>query len=234
MAKESIAVPGYLPSVRNQINPFLQEIKRKLSVECDRTCHWSKPVQRLEELVRRDSIVRMGVLEMLHQVPKEHAYVSSLSELLMALELISSRAPEYNPDPTRADFFPVSTLFVYMMMTPAGQEVFRIGDFNDCIRGILKSWCMYLDSPQSRDVLNTDENGWLSPSSWIRNNLDDYLIPDRSAPHWGFNSFNDFFHRQIRPACRPVDEPTNCKVIVSANDGTLYRALRDVKRMDRF
>jgi len=121
-----------------------------------------------------------------------------------------------------------------MMMTPAGQSLFRMDAFNDCLRAILKSWCRYLDSPQSRNVLHSEEGGWLSTPSWSLHHLDEYLIPDRAAPHWGFSSFNAFFHRQIKRERRPIAEPRNTKCIVSPNDGTLYKVAHEVKSADRF
>lgn len=228
-------IPGYSPHLRTQVDAFLLGVKEELR-ECDAryTGRWSASIKILDDLLRNEPIIRMYALEMLQQVPKQHQVVTSIPELLMALQVISTRAPEYNSDPQHANFFPVSTLFVYMMMTPAGQAIFRIGAFNDCIRAILKSWCVYLDSPESRNVLHTDENGWLSPSSWDRHNLDEYLIPDKSAPYWGFSSFNAFFHRQIKPECRPIDEPENVKVVVSPNDGTFYKIAQEVKSTDQF
>jgi phosphatidylserine decarboxylase len=53
-------------------------------------------------------------------------------------------------------------------------------------------------------------------------------------PHGGFGSFNAFFHRQINRKCRPVAEPENASVIVSPNDGTLYKVAQDVRSTDRF
>ncbi|MGB4074129.1 phosphatidylserine decarboxylase family protein [Pseudomonas sp.] len=227
-------IPGYSPHLRTQVDAFLLDVKEELcGVRID-TEQWSAPIQALDDLLRSDPTVRMYALEMFQQVPREHRVVSSITELLQALQLISTRAPEYNADPKRANFFPVSTLFVYMMMTPAGQAIFRIDTFNNCIKTILKSWCLYLDSPESRAVLHTNENGWLCPSSYARHNLDEYLITDRSAPHWGFASFNAFFHRQIKPECRPIAEPENAKVIVSPNDGTFYKVASEIKSIDQF
>ncbi|MEW5545725.1 phophatidylserine decarboxylase associated domain-containing protein [Pseudomonas soli] len=227
-------IPGYLPHVRQQVDSFLDDVKDEVSLVGEHCLNFSGPVRALEDLLRRDPIVRMYVLEMIQQVPPEHQVVSTIADLLKALQLISTRAPHYNPDPQRTNFFPVSTLFVYMMMTTAGQALFRVESFNNCIRDILKSWCLYLDSPQSRNVLHTGDDGWLSPSSWERNNLQEYEIPDEHAPHWGFESFNAFFHRQIKPACRPIDEPDNDRVVVSPNDGTLYKVVKDAKPSDRF
>ena len=54
--------------------------------------------------------------------------------------------------------------------------------------------------------------------SWEDNNainMSEYIIPDN-----GFQSFNQFFYRQIKPECRPICESSNPSVIVSPVDGT--------------
>ena len=52
--------------------------------------------------------------------------------------------------------------------------------------------------------------------------------------HWGFNSWNDFFTRSLAANVRPIDEPNNSKVIVSACDSTVYKISRNVKLTDDF
>lgn len=229
-----LSMPGFSPHLRPEINRFLGEVEEELRETRVDEMQWSPQVRALDHLLRSDPIVRMYAQEMLQQVPAQHRVVHSVSALLTALHLLSTRAPEFCADPRRANFFPVSTLFVHMMMTPAGQAIFRIESFNDCIRGILRSWCDFLDSPASRSVLHTGENGWLSPASCERHRMHEYLIPDPCDVHWGFQSFNAFFHRHIRPECRPVDSPDDPRVVVSPNDGTLYKVQRAVKRNDRF
>lgn len=227
-------IPGYSPHVRTEIDSFLARTAQEVSDVRTEAAQWSPAVQAFADLLRRDPIVRMYALDMLSQVPDQHRVVSDVTELLRALELLSTRAPEYNADPKRANFFPASTLFVHMMETPAGQVLCRNQAFNDGLRAILKSWCVHLDSPESRTVLHTGENGWLCESSFERQNLDEYLISDPSDPYWGFQSFNDFFHRQIKPEKRPIARPNDPGVIVSPSDGTLYKVAQEVTGLDRF
>jgi phosphatidylserine decarboxylase len=60
------------------------------------------------------------------------------------------------------------------------------------------------------------------------------VVPNRSAPHWGWPSFNAFFHRQIRSEVRPIAGPGDPKVVVSANDGTMFKIERKVRATTRF
>lgn len=234
MTHAALNIPGYLPHQVGEINSYLADVRDNLTASLSSGQVVSTAVKALESLLEQDPIVRMYVEEMIGQVPDAKKTVHGISELVMALELISNSAPVYNPNPERSNFFPVSTLFVYMMMTPAGQAVFRMSSFNECIRSILRAWCQYLDSPLSKYVLHEGEDGWLSPSSYIKNNLEEYIIPDSACPHWGFKSFNDFFHRQIKPECRPIAEADDGKVIISPNDGTLYKISKNAQCTDKF
>lgn len=191
-------------------------------------------VSELARLIRANGVVRMYVHEMIHQVPPPYRTVDDVDELLAALSHSTRTAPVYHPDPNYRQFFPISTLFLAMMMTPAGAAAFRDERFNGAIRKILKERCRFLDSSESLSVLHTGEHGWLSPPAYEYSKLDEFIIPDRSAPHWGWKSFNDFFHRQIKAERRPVAAPHDPKVIVSANDGTVYNIARNVRETDDF
>lgn len=234
MKEESALLMGTSPHARPQVNAFLKDVFEEVGRGLVGPEECSVEVLALADLLRRDPVMGMYAQEMLEQVPHEHRVVTSVPALLTALQRLSTRAPAFHADPLRANFFPASALFVHMMMTPAGQALFRLYAFNDALRAILKSWCQHLDSPASRHVLHAGEDGWLCAESWARHQLDEYLVPDASDPHGGFASFNAFFHRQIRRECRPVAEPGDPRVIVSPNDGTLYKVAHEVRRSDRF
>jgi phosphatidylserine decarboxylase len=105
---------------------------------------------------------------------------------------------------------------------------------NNAIRDILQEWGAFLSSGKSLYVLNEGECGWLSKSAYDYNKLLEFIIPDQQAPHWGWTSYNDYFHREIKPEERPISDPDDPKVIVSANDGTVYAIANDVKALDKF
>jgi phosphatidylserine decarboxylase len=223
---------GYLPSDRAAVDAWQRQLRER--VDAARAApgpHAHQPsVEALAALIEANGVVRMYVHQMIDEVPPEHRTVDDTAGLLDALDLIITTAPLFDPDVKKGNFFPVSSLFVYMMMTPAGEAAFRYEAFNDALRVILKEWCHFLDSAESQYVLNTGETGWLSPPAYAYNKLYDFEIPDRSAPHWGFASYNAYFHRQIKPEVRPVDAPGDPKVIVSANDGTVYKIERGAGR----
>lgn len=234
LANPLAPIPGFLPQDQHALDQWLRRIKRDVAVGRANAKPRHKSVEAFRRLIAEDGIVRMYVTQMVEQAPAERKTVETVDELLVALDHIVGRAPEYSADPAKRNFFPMSALFGGMMFTQAGFAAFRDDRINGALRAMFQDWSDFLDSPASRDVLHTGENGWLSPSAYADFKLDEFVIPDQNAPHWGFKSFNAYFHRQIKASRRPVAEPDNPKVIVSANDGTVYQIGREVKRTDDF
>lgn len=228
-------VAGYLPKNREGVDEWQKNLKEEIAeARSKKTKRKIQPsVKALSELIELNGIVRMYVEQMIDQVPEKYKNIKNTDELLEALNHIITMAPPYNPDPDKQNFFPMSSLFVYMMMTPAGEAIFRNNEFNDAIRDILQEWCKYLDSKKSQNVLNEGRDGWLSESAFWYNKLYDFEF-DKSKPHWGWKSFNDYFHREIKPECRPIAGPKDKNVIVSANDGKVYNIESNVQPTDKF
>lgn len=228
-------VAGYLPRSRAAVDAWHKDIKARIAKARGEGGGIVSPaVAALGRLIEDDGVVRMYVTEMIEQVPAKYRQIDDVAELLAALDIITRTAPLYNRDPAQQNSFPVSTLFTYMMMTPAGEAAFRNAAFNEATRAILQEWCRFLDGPESRGVLNEGEYGWLSQPAYQQNQLYQFEIPDRAAPHWGFTSFNAYFHRQIKLELRPIAAPEERKVIVSANDGSVVTWKRDVQASARF
>jgi phosphatidylserine decarboxylase len=231
---------GYLPRNRQAVDAFLASLKQRVDQrKANGEAIQSPGVKALGRLLEEKPVLGVLVELMIDEAPKPApppapVTVYNVEELLLALDEIVETAPLFNPDPNLLNNFPVSTLFTYMMMTPAGELVFIDPAFNDALRVILKEWCAFLDSAQSQYVLNTGTDGWLSPPAYQLNQLQEFVIPDPNAPHWGWPSFNAYFHRQIQSQYRPISGPDDPKIIVSANDGTVVRIATDVKRVDRF
>lgn len=221
---------GYLPRDRRGLDGWYQELREKLASGAGAP---SGAVARLAARIETTPIVRMYVSQMIDQVPAEQKVVHDIPQLLMALQHISTTAPRYNQDPDKSVAFPMSALFAYMMMTPAGEAVFRNDDWNTGIKGVLQQWCTYLDSPESAHVLHEGPHGWLSTFAYQDMKLWEFEH-DRAKPHWGWTSYNGYFHREIRPEARPVAAPKDPRVIVSPNDGNLVTIARDIKPQSKF
>ncbi|MFD5438521.1 phophatidylserine decarboxylase associated domain-containing protein [Kitasatospora sp. NPDC127067] len=220
---------GYLPADRTVVHAWLDELGGYVERQrAQRAVVRHDSVAGLARLIDRDPVVRMYVSLMIEQAKEfKKDGVRDIPDLLDHLDTIVTWAPRY----TDKIHFPMSALFVDMMYTPAGQAVFRNRDLNRALVGILREWCTYLDSPASREVLTTGQ--WLSPDARQKLKLDDFDV-DFTQPYGGLASFNDFFHRQIRPEKRPIAGSTDPKVIVAPNDGSVVKIQRNVQRSDEF
>lgn len=227
---------GYLPADLGALLEWQQALKAAVDKanrdEPDRPVAAS--VTALARLLGSDGILRMYVDQMIAEVPERVRTVSDIADLLDHLNHVVRMAPEWEVDESKRVFFPMSALLGQMMITDGGEAAFRLRDFNDALRWILKDWCGFLDSFNSRYVLNEGAEGWLSPPAVAYNRLSEFVVPDRSAPHWGWESYNAFFHRRIRPEVRPLAAPHDPKVITSPNDGTIYKIARGVDEQARF
>ena len=88
---------------------------------------------------------------------------------------------------------------------------------NQWIRDWLNEWAVYLDSPASINGIPT----W---SDVVDLSTDsEYVIPDG-----GFQSFNDFFGRSLKPGTRPIGDAG----IVSPCDCILDYAIHDISVND--
>ncbi len=188
----------------------------------------------LEQTIKRNAFVRMYVEQMLLEVPEHRRHFTTVDMFLRAVNFVVHSAPIYKDVNSISWQFPLSALMNFWMMTPSGKAVLRLPQMNDHINKIMKAWCVFLDSPDSRYVLNETDEGWLCAAAYRYNDLDSYVIPDRSEPYWGFKSYNAFFHRDIKPGARPIDAAGDPAVINSPNDGVAWAVQYDVKESDSF
>jgi len=157
--------------------------------------------------------------------------IKDYHQMLAVINHVLTIAPEFNA--TAMVGFPINAILDFPMVTPAGLAAFLLPKVNAMFSKILKAWTKYLDSPESTYVLNHSETGWLSPAALAAIQIDDF-IHDPRAPHFGFKSWNDFFIREFKPGIRPVADPENDKVIVSACESGPFAISTNVKETDTF
>jgi phosphatidylserine decarboxylase len=142
-----------------------------------------------------------------------------------------------------------------VIVTRSGFNAFCNDELNKALQEILSEWCEYLSGSSSAEGSLTCDK-WLSIESianlstylhdFIRSQPSDlafkhaYVIND-SLPHWGFQSWNDFFSRpfvsaEIFDYYRPMLEPKlpSDDVITSAADSRVYGIATNVSETDTF
>lgn len=194
----------------------------------------SNVVFELKTLIQGDTVLRMNLTRAIEEARDagfETGY-ANIDELIQIVDYLTGYAPPFNAIVPIAT--PLNLVLDWPMCMPSGYAVFRDPAFNAQLRKVLMHWCGFLSGPHSRTHLTTAEpDGWFSETAQNKMQLGDYLC-DRSQPHWGYASWNDFFTRRLRDGARPVDEPSNPAVIVNACEASPYNIGEDCQLHDRF
>ncbi len=215
---------GYLPKDLKSLNPWFKRLEKEV-----KAAQAAKPKQKphksvvaMAKLIESDGIVRMFADQMIQQQyhlrgPKGQtvppaSIIKSIPDMLAKLNYIVTYAPWFS-DPSH---FPMSSLFAYVMMTRGGESLFRNPDFNCSLTGVLNEWCSFLSSRKSLNVITPEDKklpdgsrrqGWLCAKAYGSGKkgmkLWEFYIPNIKTKHWGFESYNKYFHRYILDGNQP-------------------------------
>lgn len=216
----------------NEINDYQKHVLKEISQPG--ITEWHPEVSAMATTIERNAFIRMYIEQMLGEVEPQHQHFTTVEMMLKAINYVVGTAPIYKDVSSISWQFPLSALMNFWMMTPSGRAVLRMPQLNDHMNKIMKAWCVFLDSKDSLYVLNKGPEGWLNDKAYEYNALDQYVIPDESDPHWGWKSYNDFFHRDIKPEARKVDGRGDPSVINSPNDGVAWALQDEVEADARF
>lgn len=187
-----------------------------------------------QALLDADPLLGMYVRRMIDEVPHSKPYtrrhLTSPEQLIHLLDALMTVPPEFGDE---AVTLPMNAVLDWTMGTTSGFAFYRDPRVNTALKAILQAWGAYLSSPASLIALNDSPTGWTSPAAARAIGIEHYEH-DPADPHWGFDSWNDFFTRRFRPGQRPVAAPDDDRVIVNACESTPYALRTGVQRHDTF
>ncbi|MCJ1224700.1 hypothetical protein MMC12_001345 [Toensbergia leucococca] len=200
-----------------------------------------------QSLFEGDVDLKILVSSMFTEVPKKEPYnrdpmlnpqVRSYQHMLQLLNHVMDSAPKWNADADRVGLvgFPISTILNWPMSTSSGNVFFLRPDVNEQWMKILNRWALYLGTSDSASVLTDEEDGWLSEQALkaltakgnngtTNYSFDELYVCDKSAKHFGFKSWDDFFTREFQPDKRPLPISGEDLFTRSALQGNLARDL---------
>lgn len=235
-------VGKWLPSDQKIFDDWRSKLIRETdALPADTPLH--PAITELRDLIESDPELLMLFTEMFDQVPQKHAFrkdpagapqVRNYVHMLQLVNHLMTRAPEFNK--TGLVGFPINAILDWPMGTPAGTSAFLNKKVNRQLKKILNQWAVFLQSPDSRYVLNDDpEKGWFGRDArQAMPTFDEDFICDPSSPFHGFKSWDDFFTRRFREGRRPVASPDDNSVIANACESAPFRLATNVKLVDRF
>lgn len=231
----------WLPRDQHALDAWLRELIDRVASRPPAPLH--PVVDKFRALIEGDAEVYMLFHLMFEQVPHKPPYnedptgqpqVRDYGLMLRLLSEVLTRAPEYQR--TSLVGFPINAILDWPMGTPAGFAAFQLARVNEAFKAVLDEWARFLGSPDSRYVLNDDPStGWFGKNAMEdMPGFDDLYVCDPGAPYRGFQSWDDFFTRQLRPGARPVDGPGDDTVVVNACEAAPYRLATGVSPRDTF
>ncbi|QRW24065.1 beta-1,4-D-glucan cellobiohydrolase [Rhizoctonia solani] len=199
--------------------------------------NWLPVINEFQVLIESDESVYHGFTEMFQQA-RDLPGVSSArdyKEMLQGINYAIQRAPRYERGLGEYAAFGIYCILDKVMCTPAGLATLANPLVNLQFSKIFDVWADFLSSPMSRLVLTDDTGGWFGPMALedMPNFFETYLC-DPNAPYCGFQSWDDYFTRQLRPGARPVECLEDNGVINSACESTVYCISNNVKERDSF
>jgi phosphatidylserine decarboxylase precursor len=108
--------------------------------------------------------------------------------------------------PTEREVVPECLKFYYIVNQAPGDALNKDEEFNAWMKDLVQAWGAFLDTPASAAGIDT----FREATSY---NIDDYI----EGPS-GWQTFNQFFAREVKSGRRPVAEPRNDRVVVSPAD----------------
>ncbi|KWK50889.1 phosphatidylserine decarboxylase [Burkholderia stagnalis] len=191
-------------------------------------------VQELAQLFDHNPVLRMGMTRAIDEAAGD-GYVlgyASVDELMVLIDHLMTYTPPFSE--SSLIVCPLNALLDWPMCMPSGYPVFRDAAVNAHLKRVLGVWCDFLGGPHSRTHLSEDApDGWFCDEARQRVGLSQFVYL-QDEPHLGFASWNDFFTRRFRAYARPVVEPDDPHVVVSACEAAPYHVVLNVRKRDLF
>ena len=233
-------VGEWLPSDQIILDNWMHELIADVDGENEKLL---PVVEELKKLIENSPEIYMYFNEMFEQLPDKARFytdpaakpqVRDYQHMLQLINKVMTRAPEFNK--TGLVGFPINAILDWPMGTPAGAAVFLNEKLNQQLKKVLNEWAKFLDSPNSRYVLNDDpRTGWFGEDAReaMPTFVEDFKC-DPKLPYYGFTSWDNFFTREFRDGKRPVANPEDDAVIANACESAPYRIAKDIQNRDKF
>lgn len=191
-------------------------------------------MQALYNLLYNDPMLRMNLTQAIYEAQGQGydlGYASML-DLCVLMNNTISQAPPF--DETALVGCPINALLDPLMNMPSGYALFRSASLNQALKAVLVEWCNFLLSPGSTTYLNEQSpTGWFCPAALAEIDMTQFVC-DPSQPFWGFTSWNDYFTRHFVAGARPIADPGNNQVIVSACEASPFNTQSNLQVADSF
>ncbi|WP_269508997.1 phosphatidylserine decarboxylase family protein [Burkholderia sp. IMCC1007] len=224
---------GWMASEESHMAAYREKIANEARAHAGERLR-TPAVQELARLFDENAVLRMSLTRAIDEARDAGRTLgyASIGELMTVIDHLMTYTPPFSE--SSLIVCPVNAFLDWPMCMPSGHAVFRDATVNAHLKQVLNVWCDFLGGPHSRTHLDTAApDGWFCDEARERLGLSQFEYQE-DQPHWGFNSWNDFFTRRFRAGARPVAAPDDSHVIVSACEAAPYHTESNVKLRDKF
>ncbi|KVE36385.1 phosphatidylserine decarboxylase family protein [Burkholderia sp. TSV86] len=224
---------GWMASEESHMAAYREKIASEARAHAGQRLR-TPAVQKLARLLQDNALLRMGLTRAIDEACEagHRLGYTSTGELMMVIDYLMTYTPPFSE--SSLIVCPLNAFLDWPMCMPSGHAVFRDAAVNMHLKRVLNVWCDFLGGPHSRAHLDTSApDGWFCDAARKRLGLSQFEYR-QDKPHWGFDSWNDFFTRRFRAGARPVAAPDDPHVIVSACEASPYHRATNVQLCDSF
>jgi len=205
----------------------------------------AEPIKELDKFIESNSVIKYLVNNACQQNANIEAQyhgqfapgnpiprIRDKETILHAFNYIIKNAPQFINDDLVG--LPFSAFVVGIDATLGGSTLFRLPMFNEKLAPILNAWNQFLATEASNIGFRVEEEQWLSPAAKKQYDFPIWEKDSEKLPYW--KSWNSFFTRQfLNPSkSRPIAGPDSNRVVISPNDGSLFKWKPDIQEKDVF
>ncbi len=231
---------GWLPPFGHESLKIYYEIILEVDIEPEHK--WVKPIQELYQWIKSNEVVddlfntafreNKNIKDEYHHVQGVPVpRIKDTEHLMSAFNKVMKRAPYFINDALVG--LPFSAIVVAIDPTLSGRTIFGLPEFNKKMSKVLNHWNKFLATKKSNTGFSVDGEQWLSETAKKQYEFDLWSRNEK-LPYW--DSWNDFFTREFKDIDkqRPIAGPDTNKIVISPNDGSLFRWRSNVAKNDVF
>ena len=170
------------------------------------------------------------------QLQDDKPFPRSYEDLIYQINEIFRQAPSFG------DLGPPMYMIMSRIMdTQGGFSAFTKENLNRHFKKMFTAWTDFLNTKESRAVLNNGTNGWLSVKAKDKmvelfpgRTFEQVFICNAKDMFYGYTSYEDFFNRRFREPekDRPTGDLENDALVSFATESTSYAYQENVQRYD--
>ncbi|KAI6094523.1 phosphatidylserine decarboxylase-domain-containing protein [Pisolithus sp. B1] len=207
-------------------------------------------VEEFKRFIETEGVVYAAFNKMFTEAPPptdpSQRRIRNYVDLMQAINTNLATAPTYRLGPSAmVAGVPYYGIIARFCNTHAGYEAFTHPGVNQRFYNVFTAWHSYLTSANSANVIHNREGGWLSTVALNamvtsaggdpqQQNFENFYICNPNAAHYGFNSYDELFVRELHPRHRAPTDPDNPLIINSACSSTVHDLYYNLKRTDEF